>query len=73
MNEAVMKIMDEELAKLPHNSYERGCYLDNFKDRYYELLEKINTKGVEDELYEMVEKDYSPEALEEALKNPNEW
>jgi hypothetical protein len=45
----------------------------NISDRYYELLLILQADQADDELYEMVEQDYSPEAFKELFKNPNEW
>ncbi len=43
------------------------------KSTCWEGIEAIAQEAAEDNLYEMVERDYSPEALAELLKNPNEW
>lgn len=69
MNEYILKIINDELAHLPE--IEKDYY--DVKNRYYELEGQLLAEQMQDELYKMVERDYSAEDLAEALKNPNEW
>lgn len=56
----------------------RYSFEDNLDAKYiwYEycaLKESAKAEDDQDKLYEMIEKDYSPNELAELLKNPNEW
>lgn len=40
---------------------------------YHEWINLIYQENIEEELWEMVKRDYDPETLSALLKNPNEW
>lgn len=48
-----------------------GCY--DLKDLVQDWIIMQNNEMADNDFYEMIEQDYSPEALKELLKNPNEW
>ena len=43
------------------------------KSRYDELYEQYGMELADDCFHDMVERDYTPEALQEALRDPNKW
>jgi len=70
VNDKIIYQIECEMSLL--SKEEIDCFYDA-KSRYEELYEQEHMDAVDDRIYEMVERDYAPEALQEALKEPNKW
>ena len=62
---------DEELVP-PYDADDE--YIDNMYEYFLEFMILYQEDGVTVNcFYDMIERDYTPEALQEALRDPNEW